>query len=452
MNNLFRVCIIALSTLFLANCVNAQTTPAETPRNVIFMVGDGMGIAHVKAYRMYADDPSTHIIEPLPIDSLMVGSVSTDSIRMKCEKPDGPCTRDPYGVTDSASSATSYATGRDTVIGRLSMSTSGETIPTILEEANKRGKSTGLVATSQITHATPAAFGAHVEKRSQENDIADQYFDRQIDGKPVIDVMLGGGLKFMQREDRDLVSEFRNAGYEVAVDKSELLAMEGDKLLGLFSPKGLPRAWDRSDKVPDLADMSRVALNTLSRNPQGFFLMVEGSQIDWAAHGSSIAGVVSEMEDFIAAVRVVLNFARKNDDTLVVITADHETGGLALARDGIYAWNPQPMHGMKATPRGMTNRYLAGEEALADIVAKNVAFELTASEIEALNAALREEDPSDAAIAAVFNKRTLTGWTSHGHTGVDVPLYATGPGSERFHGVMQNEDLGRVMWEVFLPE
>jgi alkaline phosphatase len=100
----------------------------------------------------------------------------------------------------------------------------------------------------------------------------------------------------------------------------------------------------------------------------------------------------------------------------------------------------------------MTLRYLAGEESLADIVAENVAFKLTVSEIELLNAAAREEDPADEAIAAVFNQRTHTGWTSDGHTGVDVPLYATGPGSARFHGVMQNEDLGRVMWEVFLPE
>jgi len=452
MNKPLRMSLYILAALFLTNCSSAQTAPPGTPRNVVFLLGDGMGFAQVKAYRMYADDPATDIIEPLLIDGLLTGAVSTDSIRMDCEKADGPCTRDPYGITDSASSATAYATGRDTLIGRLSMSPSGQIMTTILEAASAHGKSTGLVATSQITHASPAAFGAHVESRGQYTDIANQYFDNQTDGKPIIDVMLGGGLADMQREDRDLVSEFRSAGYEVALNSTEMQAMKGDRLLGLFAPSGMPRAWDRGETAPALADMTRVALDALNRNQQGFFLMIEGSQIDWAAHGESVAGVVSEMEDFIAAVRVALDFARNNGDTLVVIAADHETGGMSLGREGIYSWNPRPLRAMKATPIAMTEHYLAGEEDLAEIVAANVAFELSAEEIEALNATPREEQAVYDAIAAVFNERTHTGWSSGGHTGVDVPLYAYGPGSERFRGVMQNEAVGRTMWDVFLPE
>ena len=451
MKNLLRASFGALLILTLTACVSSSPTPVETPRNVVFLLGDGMGFAHVKAYRMYADDPSTELVDPLPVDALQVGSVSTDSIIMDCDSTELNCTRDPHGFTDSASSATAYATGKDTVVGRLSMSPSGETMTTILEGACMHGKSTGLVATSQLTHASPAAFGSHVADRGQAADIANQYFDSRWEGKPMVDVLLGGGLDHMQREDRDLVSEFRQAGYEVALDRSELLSMQGEQLLGLFAPNGMSRAWDRDSETPSLAEMTQVALKSLDQNPQGFFLMVEGSEIDWAGHDNSIVGVISEMEDFIEAVQVVLDFARQNRDTLVIITADHETGGMSLGRDNIYRWDPQPLSGVNATPAAMTTRYLAGEEPLSAFIAESVLFELSAAEVATLDATPSDATATNSAIIDLFNKRTLTGWSSSGHTGVDVPLYVFGPGSKRFHGVMQNETIGQVLWEVFIP-
>ena len=267
----------------------------------------------------------------------------------------------------------------------------------------------------------------------------------------MVDVLLGGGLKHMQREDRDLVSEFRQAGYEIALNRSELLGMQGEQLLGLFAPDGMSRAWDRDDETPSLAEMTQAALTSLDQNPQGFFLMVEGSEIDWAGHDNSIVGVISEMEDFIAAVNVVLDFARQNRDTLVIITADHETGGMSLGRDNIYRWDPRPLNGVTSTPAAMTARFLAGDESLSAFIANNVPFELSQTETETLDAAPRDRTAVRDAIIDLFNKRTLTGWSSSGHTGVDIPLYVFGPGSERFHGVMQNEAIGQVLWEVFIP-
>lgn len=179
--------------------------------------------------------------------------------------------------------------------------------------------------------------------------------------------------------------------------------------------------------------------------------MVEGSQIDWASHDNSVVGVVSEMEDFVAAVRLVLEFAQQDGETLVIITADHETGGMSLGRNDIYRWNPRPVHGVSATPEGMAATYLASQESLSSIVADHVSFELTAAEIAALDAAPRDQVLALSIMAELFNQRTLTGWSSAGHTTVDVPLYVFGPGSERFHGVMQNEALGQVLWDLFLP-
>lgn len=444
-----------LVSLMLTACVSVapetETDPTQAPpRNVIFMLGDGMGFAHVKAYRMYADNPATELVEPLPMEAYQVGSVSTDSIRLDCSGEE--CIRDPHGFTDSASSATAYATGHDTIVGQLSVNTEGNTMPTILESARRHGKATGLVATSQVTHASPAAFGSHVPDRDERGQIADQYFDHQWQQSPMIDVLLGGGSKDLCRADRDLVPEFREAGYEVLQNREELLASSGDRLLGLFADEGMPRAWDRGSNTPSLAEMTSVSLRTLNRRQEGFFLMVEGSQIDWAAHKNSVVGVISEMEDFVEAVGLVLDFARNQGDTLVIITADHETGGMTIGRDNIYRWDARPLRGVKRTPQEMAQQYISSEESLSDIVASQVPFELSTTEAEELDKAPREDLPARAALANLFNHRTMTGWASKGHTGVDVPIYVFGPGSEHFGGVMQNEAVGRVLWQVFLPE
>jgi len=421
------------------------------PRNAIFLLGDGMGFAQVKAYRMYADDPATELVEPLPMEAWQVGSVSTDSIRLDCSAGDGHCVRDPHGFTDSASSATAYATGHDTVVGRLSTAQDGAPLPTVLEGARRAGKATGIVVTSQLTHASPAAFGSHVLSRQDTRSIADQYFDARWNDQPMIDVLLGGGYDDLCRGDRDLVPEFRAAGYDIVRDREQLRASRANHVLGLFAPQGLPLAWDRDASVPSLAEMTRHALTVLERDPDGFFLMVEGSQIDWAAHENSIAGVISEMEDFIAAVRVALDFAAARDDTLVIVTADHETGGMALGRDNVYRWDATPLHGLRMTPKAMAQAYADGDEALSALVAREVRFDLDPEEIRRLDAAPRRMEPARAAIADVLNRRTLTGWSTAGHTGADVPLYVYGPGRERFFGVMQNEAVGQALWAVFLP-
>jgi alkaline phosphatase len=347
------------------------------------------------------------------------------------------------------------------VIGRLGLSPAGEIQESISEKARRQGKSIGMVVTSQITHATPAAFAVHVKDRLQNSNIADQLFDNQWDKAPLASVLLGGGTTDLQRTDRDLVAEFTQAGYTFVSNRDELLQADASRLLGLFAPWGLARAWDRDEDVPSLADMTRAALKALEQNQQGFFLMVEGSQIDWAAHADDVAGVVSEMEDFSVAIEVALEFAARQGDTLVVITADHETGGMSLGRDDIYHWDPRPLRGMKKTPAAMTAEYLAGSEPLSQVVARSIPFTLTAEEQTRLDNYPREV-PADPAygmdgigaymgINEIMSRRTVTGWSSLGHTGVDVPLYAVGPGSENFRGLLQNEELGQRLQAVFLP-
>lgn len=441
----------------------ANQQQASKPKNIILLVGDGMGYSQVKAYRYFADNPATEGIDALPFDRYLVGSVATEAITLNCakEQPD-KCVRDPYGITDSASSASAYATGQDTLVERIGISVDGQRQENISERARRRGIAVGVVSTSQVTHATPAAFYAHVSGRSETESIADQLFDNQYQGMPLPQVILGGGARYLQREDRDLVAEFAAKGYALASNRDELLQSKANLLLGLFAPIGLPRAWDRPATTPSLADMTTAAIRVLEQDPEGFFLMVEGSQIDWAAHSNDIVGVVSEMQDFSAAIEVALEYANGRNDTLVVVTADHETGGLSMGRDGEYLWNPRPLRGLKSTPAGITEEFLAGNEPLSAVAARHLPFKLTKQERKDLDVAKQEVPPyptygvdgtqAYTLLSLLFDHRTSSGWTTTGHTGVDVPLYAAGPGSKQFHGVIQNEVLGQILQSLLLSD
>ncbi|MEM1412548.1 MAG: alkaline phosphatase [Pseudomonadota bacterium] len=459
-------CVVSAALTACATATAPERTPTEAghalsepatgakPRNIIFFLGDGMGAAQVKAYRTYADDPSTPVIDPLVFDPLLVGAIATESITLECERrSDGDCPIDPYGVTDSAASATAYATGQDTLNGMLSQGPDGERLGTVLEAAAARGMGTGVVSTSQVTHASPAAFVVHVASRRDYAEIANQFFDNQIGDMPIPQVILGGGVRDFRREDRNLIAEFEAVGYEVLEDAEALENASGERLLGLFAPVALPRHWDRpeSSPTPTLAAMTQQAIATLDQQPQGFFLVVEGSQVDWAGHGNDVAGVVSEMEGFTEAISVGLDYAAQRTDTLVVITADHETGGMSIGRDGIYRWNPRPLRNLKGTPAAMIEAFAGGEGTLAEVVEAYSSLILTLDEMAQLEAAGDDPDAAYQIVVDLLSRRTDTGWTTGGHTGVDVPLYATGPGAEALRGTLQNEQLGQIFLQWVAP-
>jgi alkaline phosphatase len=446
----------------------APATEQEKPLNVILMIGDGMGFAQVKSYRLYADNPARPGIDPLPFEPYLTGAVVTDPFdashsHADCGLPTNrTCMDRAYEIVDSAAAATAYASGQDTLNEYLGLSPDGKVLVSIAELGRQNGKAIGVVATSEITHATPAAFLSHVEDRDDSIKIADQLFDLQWEGTPLAAVMLGGGRDYLVREDRNLAEEFERARYTVVNNREELMNADNDRLLGLFAAYGLAYAWDREAGVPSLADMTQAALKALSRNDEGFFLMVEGSEIDWAAHDHDVAGVISEMEDFTAAIEVVMDFASRQGNTLVVITSDHETGGMSLGLDDVYEWNPGPIRGLKVTPATMTREFIAGEESLSQVMTHHVPFELTAEERSYLDSFNRDditfpvEEIVDLAafqaLVGVLNQRSLTGWSTPGHTGVDVPLYAFGPGSHHFRGLIENEELGRRLRKALLPQ
>ncbi|MFC0526040.1 alkaline phosphatase [Pontibacillus salicampi] len=408
-------------------------------KNVIFLIGDGMGPAYTTAYRYVKDDPDTPEMEPTAFDPYLVG--------MQKVHPNDP----KENITDSAAAGTAMSSGVKTYNGAVAVDNDKSEVKTVLEEAKEQGMATGLVATSQINHATPAAFGSHNESRNNYNEIADHYFDLTVDGKHLVDVMLGGGTKYFERDDRNLVKEFKQDGYSYVTNKQALKQDDNEQVLGLFAEVGLPKMKDRTKDIPSLEDMTKSAIDRLDNNNEGFFLMVEGSQIDWAGHANDVVGAMSEMEDFENAFQAAIAYAKQDKHTLVVSTADHSTGGLSIAKGGPYTFNPEAIRGVKRTPEFMAEQIENGSD-VKKVLQKYVEYDLKKEEIEQVEEAKVDlKDNKDAvstAISNVFNERARAGWTTDGHTGVDVQVYAYGPGKHMFTGMTDNTDQAKSIFKI----
>lgn len=431
-----------LSTVMMASLLpGAQPAAAATNtgeiKNVIFLVGDGMGFSYITAHRYMKDNPNTPQKELTAFDPYLVGAQMT--------YPDD----DKQNITDSASAATAMSAGVKTYNAAIAVDTKQQDVKTVLEQAKEIGKSTGLVATSEITHATPAAFGAHDISRKNMDAIANDYYDELINGEHKVDVLLGGGKTNFVREDRDLTKEFTKDGYSYVTNRDALLKDSNTKLLGLFADGGLDKMIDRTSATPSLEEMTNAAIDRLSKNDKGFFLMVEGSQIDWAGHDNDVVAAMSEMEDFERAFQVAIDFAKKDGHTLVVATADHSTGGFSLGAAGEYNFNVEPIKAAKRTPDFMANE-IAGGADVETVLSQYIALELTPEEIQSVKATVGKDVADiDNAIEEIFNTRSFTGWTTGGHTGEEVPVYAYGPGKENFAGLIDNTKNADVIFEIF---
>jgi len=403
--------------------------PAERPQNVILFIADGFGPASATLGRGLKG-------APLSFDPYLVGSVETSATDSR--------------VTDSAASATAYSCGAKSYNGAIGVLPGGAPCKTVLEAAEARGMATGLVATSRITHATPASFAAHVPQRSQEAEIAAQM------AASGVDLLLGGGRPmFNDRDDgRDLIAELAEAGYTVVLDRAGFEQIEeSTPLVGLFADSHLDYEIDRDPSEQlSLPEMTRAAIQILANSPDGrengFFLMVEGSRIDHAAHGNDLIGHAHDILAFDAAVQEGLNFARLDGATLIVSTADHETGGMTLGRDSEYVWDPAPILAATASFDGMMEAVMSGADPVETIRVGVGVDELPEGAEETIRTALAAGEVSmvSALMQELTSKRAGIGWTTGGHTAVDVGLYAFGPGSEHFARAMPNDAVGRALF------
>jgi alkaline phosphatase len=274
------------------------------PKNVIILIGDGMGVAQI--YAGITANQGHLFLQNFK----NIGFQTTFSSN--------------NFITDSAASGTALATGKKTYNNAIGVNQDTIPIENIREKSEKMGMATGLVSTSAITHATPASFVAHQAQRSMYEAIAADFL------KTNIDVFIGGGYKhFTDRADgKDLTVELKAKGYQVLTDMVSIAKVKKGKLAGLTAAEHNPSILNGRGNMLETA--TKTAINILDNDPDGFFLMIEGSQIDWGGHKNNTPYIVTEMLDFDKAIGKALAFASKNKETLVIVTADHETGGFAI--------------------------------------------------------------------------------------------------------------------------
>lgn len=414
----------------------APAISLAAPKNIIYMIGDGMGPSYLSAYRYFSDDNTTAEVENTIFDQLWQGMATT--------YPDD----DTY-VTDSAAGATALATGFKSYNGAISVNRQHIPIGTMMQLAKSLGKANGIVASSQINHATPASFLAHNKSRRNYDAIADMYLDYRINGKPVADVLLGGGTKYFIREDRNLVNEFKQLGYQYSDNWQQLSALTTAPAIALLAETGLPAVLN-SEQDSQLARLTTKALQLLTPAKKGFVLMVEGSQIDWCGHDNDIACAMAEMDDFANAIAVAKAYVDKHPDTLLVVTADHETGGLSLGAAGEYQWLPEVIRKVKATGRSIAEQLKLAESDAAALAlwAELTSISLTDEEQASLLATRQQDETTLRKLSnQLVAKYSYTGWTSGGHTAADVAVLAYGKDAKDFAGFQDNTQIAKKLMQ-----
>jgi len=444
--------VLILSFTVLTMAVAESAVVPLPVKNVIFLIGDGMGIGQILVGRNASVGLDGRLVlETLPEVALINTHSLSDNL-----------------ITDSAAAGTSLATGYKTENGMVSVLPDETPVKTLLEAAQERGMATGLISTNTIYDATPATFGAHTKSRSMYEEITAQFLERKID------VLLGGGKdRFLpsgvdvgkRKDGRNLIEEAEGLGYIYVENTTALKLAKGDKLLGLFHKSYMNYVLDKDDygvefTEPTIAEMTEKAIAILSRNPNGFFLMSEGARIDHAAHAVDVPGVIAEVLAFDEAVKIALDFAKKDGNTLIVVTADHETMGFDISEPLDY----DVLSKMKVTPEYMAIKLKKDDngvfttesirEVFAEVEYAGIT-DLSEDEIAVIQAVSDQYSYKVGwEIGSVISARANMGSMSTevralsptgGHTANMVPLFAYGPGAEIFSGVLDNTDVARII-------
>ncbi|MHC1693981.1 MAG: alkaline phosphatase [Eubacteriales bacterium] len=426
----------------------------EDIKNVIFLIADGMSVDGVTLTRWYNSyDAKTGKVDTsvsLNMDSMASGLVRT---YWKNATTIG-------AITDSAPAGTALATGVKTNDKFLGVTPEKTPVANLTDVAKLLGKSTGLVATSTIMHATPAAFSSHYPDRSKEMIIAEQQVYQNID------VMFGAGsARLASRTDNEnLISVLKRNGYNYITEAMELEGLS-TKTWGMFAPTAMSYEMDRATNTPtepSLTEMTKSAISILSENENGFFLMVEGSKIDWAAHANDPIGLISDINAFDHAVGAALEFAKADGHTMVIVTTDHGNGGITIGdknTSSSYSSDPvsrfiAPLKNATLTGEGIEKKLDAEKTNIVEVMKTYYGIsDLTEDEIAAIKAT--KSGSMNYTVGPMISKRANIGWTTGGHTGEDVVLYTYLPGDERLTGTIENTSLATItasIWGVSMSD
>lgn len=421
-------------------------------RNIIFLVSDGMSsgtLSMADQYLRWRDGRPSHWMQLYETGKVYRGLMETASLNNI--------------VTDSAAASSAWGGGHRVNNDSVNVGPNGEHYEPILVSAKKAGKSAGVVTTATVTHATPAGFIANIPGRWQEEDIAVQYLEREVD------VMLGGGVRFFDAEHRsddvDLIQRAKQEGYAFVdtTEKMKAAAHNGkDKVLGLFTHQHVPYELDRLNdadlkaKVPSLKEMTQSALHVLNRNSNGFVVQIEGARVDHAAHSNDVGGLIFDQIAFDDAVGAAMDFAESRDDTLVIVTTDHGNANPGLNS----GWNGgHDRFSVLSQFRGTHSaifRRLNEDSSLGkiwEVVGEVTKIGISRARARLLHDALRGQYDApyhrfsnrNALLGQILANETDIGWVGGQHTSDHVELAAFGPGSEGIKAFNKNTDLHGLM-------
>lgn len=426
----------------------------KKPKNIIFCVADGMAMATVTManyYQQITAGRSSYWMTLLNAEYAVSGLQNTRSLNSL--------------VTDSAAASSAWGSGRHIWNGQLNAypdKTELRTLASLMQEAGVR---TGLVTTTTITHATPSGFAVNCIDRDLEGLIAEKHL------KSGVDVLMGGGNKFfspdLRPDKRDLYADFTRAGYAVVKTRQELLGLEHPKkVLGIFNDSHMPFTVDHVNSPdlfaakPTLAEMVKTALASLHHSPKGFLLQIEGGKVDHGGHTNDLASLLYDQMAFEEAVKVAVEFALKDKETLVVITTDHATGGPALNGDGPEYIDSteglKRLSGMKSSYEPIFKAFGSSptQAQVRDIIHDKLSIALTGDEADAVASAMKGASPfavstfykgPQAVLAIVLGNYSKVTWTSQNHTSDHVLVTAVGPGKEFVAGLTPNVDFFDMM-------
>ncbi|MED0952414.1 alkaline phosphatase [Bacillus mobilis] len=451
MKKLLLVGTITLSMLCTESMMNYYSVEAKVkqverqPKNIIIMVMDGTSSSATTLARLYKR-------KPLALDEIVTGGVRTYSAES--------------AITDSAPAATALATGNKSNSGYVGVLPSIISSPglklikeedklrpvaNVLEGAKRTGRATGIVATAEIQHATPAGFSAHHFNRKRFDVIAEQQVYQNID------VVLGGGksalLPINRKDGEDLVKVIHDKGYDFIETKNALLNSKSKKIWGSFSHNALAFDMDReatNPEQPTLSQMTEKAIETLSKDKDGFFLFVEGSKPDWAAHVNDPIGMISDVLAFDKAVAKALQFAKNDENTLLIALTDHGNSGISIGNANTtkgYNTTPvsayiNPLKKAKMTLEGVTPKINNDLSNIVEVASLYGLNNLTKVEKEKLKVVQKKSDIGLILTTLLANRANI-GFTTGGHTGEDVFLYSYGP--QKPYGLIQNTDVAKTM-------
>lgn len=424
-------------------------------KNIIFLVSDGMSTGTLNMTDLYLNRTFgksanwLQLYKENRVSRALMDTASASSI-----------------VTDSSAGSSSWGGGVRVPNGALNVGANGEHYLPILQKFKKAGKMVGCVTTVPITHATPAGFCVNSASRNSQEDIAGQYLDLQFD------VMMGGGNQYFaadkRKDKKDLYAAFAAKGYQVAKTRNQMLAASNDKpVLGVFGEDAVPYYIDRNNDsnlkntVPSLAEMAQKAIDRMKNHPKGFVMQIESGKVDWAAHANDIAGLIHDQVEFDEAIKVAIDFAQNDGNTLVIITTDHGNA------------NPGVIYGKNANANfDSIQKYKQTNEVILNSIHAGDSVAKVREIIEAGNGTTISEDDAKTILSyydglqkeegGLYNykkvpfktlsemqkKTNSVGWISMDHSADYVELAMFGPGSELLKPFVKNTDLHYLMLQA----